>query len=222
MRRSRPISPLASFTGVLGVGLLVVVGLAAPARAFSGRIAYSGTRGPISSRRPLCVCVYTLPDLSNRLGCLLYSRNDVAYDLSNLGDRDYYLVAFVDLHVNERRDADEPYVIFEGRSGTPGDPLNGHSTRRDIDFVFGDENLAPTATPTATPPSAPTPTATISPPLAGDCDGDGAVSVDELVRAVAIALESAPLASCPAADRDGDGIVRIDELIAALTAALAA
>lgn len=213
---------LASCTGALGVGLLAVIGLAAPARAFSGRIAYSGALGPISSRRPLCVCVYTRPDLGNRLGCLLYSRNDVAYDLSNLGDRDYYLIAFVDLRVNERRDADEPYVIFEGRSGAPGDPLNGRSTRADVDFVFGDENLAPAATPTETPPIAPTPTVTTSPALAGDCDGDGTVSVDELVRAVGIALESAPLAACPAADRDGDGTVRIDELIAALGAALAA
>ena len=55
---------------------------------------------------------------------------------------------------------------------------------------------------------------------AGDCDDDGAVTVAELVRAVGIALASAPLNACPAADANADGTVAIDELIAAVTAAL--
>lgn len=54
----------------------------------------------------------------------------------------------------------------------------------------------------------------------GDCDDDGAVTIGELVRAVAIALGEVPLAACPAADRDADGAVVIDELIAAVAAAL--
>ena len=54
----------------------------------------------------------------------------------------------------------------------------------------------------------------------GDCDGDGQVSVAELVRGVGIALGSAPLSGCAAADRDGDGQVRIEELVAALDGAL--
>ena len=53
-----------------------------------------------------------------------------------------------------------------------------------------------------------------------DCDGDGAVVINELVTGIGIALGSAPLASCPAFDRDADGTVAIDEIIAAVGAAL--
>jgi hypothetical protein len=200
---------------------------AGPAHGFSGRIAYTGSAGPIGAARPLCICVYRSPDLSSasRLGCLIRQRNDAAYDTGDLADRDYYAVGFVDLIINERLDADEPYVIYDQRMAPPADGINGVATG--IDFVFGDEHLA-TPTATAPAPESPTPTATAaetpSPPpaVAGDCDGDGTVSVNELVLAVGIALDSAPLSSCAAADRDGDGVVRIDELIAALNAALAA
>ncbi|HSP97883.1 MAG TPA: hypothetical protein VL049_11645 [Candidatus Dormibacteraeota bacterium] len=54
----------------------------------------------------------------------------------------------------------------------------------------------------------------------GDCNGDGAVSIDELVRGVGIALGSTGLGSCPAFDSGADGTVSIDELIAAVNAAL--
>lgn len=55
---------------------------------------------------------------------------------------------------------------------------------------------------------------------AGDCGIDGAVSVDELVLGVNVALGAAPGARCPAADRDRDGSVQVSELIAAVNAAL--
>ena len=54
----------------------------------------------------------------------------------------------------------------------------------------------------------------------GDCTGDGVVSINELIRAVNIALGHAPLTGCPAADANGDGVVRIGELISAVNAAL--
>lgn len=54
----------------------------------------------------------------------------------------------------------------------------------------------------------------------GDCDGDGTVAINELVRAVGVALGSTPLAQCAAADGNGDGGVTIAELIAAVNAAL--
>ena len=83
-------------------------------------------------------------------------------------------------------------------------------------------NRAPAATETP-PPAAtatPTPTATPAPPAcAGDCDGDGTVTVAELIGGVASALGSA--APCAALDADGDGVARIDELVAAVNAALA-
>src|SRR5690242_5095754 len=56
--------------------------------------------------------------------------------------------------------------------------------------------------------------------VAGDCSGDGSVTVDELIIGVNIALGEAPLSSCPVFDVDGDGTVTIDELIAAVNLAL--
>jgi hypothetical protein len=53
-----------------------------------------------------------------------------------------------------------------------------------------------------------------------DCNGDAAVTVDELVRGVRIALDEAPLSECPAADADGDDAVAVSDLIAAVNAAL--
>jgi glucose/arabinose dehydrogenase len=54
----------------------------------------------------------------------------------------------------------------------------------------------------------------------GDCDGDGNVSIDELVQGVNIALGSRALETCPAFDPNGTQRVTIDELIAAVTGAL--
>lgn len=55
----------------------------------------------------------------------------------------------------------------------------------------------------------------------GDCDGNGAVTIDELVRGVTIALAGSGVGGCAAMDRSGDGTVTIDELVAAVEAALA-
>lgn len=54
----------------------------------------------------------------------------------------------------------------------------------------------------------------------GDCDGDRQVTVDELIRGVAIALGDATLASCAAADPGGDGEVIIHEIVTGLGRAL--
>ena len=54
----------------------------------------------------------------------------------------------------------------------------------------------------------------------GDCDGDGAVTINELVTAVGIALGGGAMEGCPAADADGDGAVAINELIAGVGHAL--
>ncbi len=55
---------------------------------------------------------------------------------------------------------------------------------------------------------------------AGDCNGDGRVAVDELVRGVNIALGRMAIGSCESMDRNGDGHVGINELIAAVGNAL--
>lgn len=85
----------------------------------------------------------------------------------------------------------------------------------------------PTSTPGPAATSTPRPVATSSPspsptlgPCVGDCNGDGGVTVDELVRGVNIALGALPADNCPSFDSNGDGRVSIDELIRGVNAAL--
>jgi hypothetical protein len=54
----------------------------------------------------------------------------------------------------------------------------------------------------------------------GDCSGDGAVTIDELVRGVNIALDSATVDQCPAFDLNANGQVTVDELVGAINNAL--
>jgi hypothetical protein len=91
---------------------------------------------------------------------------------------------------------------------------------------------SPTPTPTA---EGPTPTSTASPTATatatatpttgreaclGDCNGDGEVTVNEIILGVNIALELASLDSCPNFDADGDGGVAVNEVIGAVNNAL--
>ena len=78
-----------------------------------------------------------------------------------------------------------------------------------------------TATPTATEGAAGTPTPTNPPSgCTGDCNGDGDVTVDEIVTGVNIALGSLPVSNCLAMDESGDGEVTVDEILRAINAAL--
>jgi hypothetical protein len=54
----------------------------------------------------------------------------------------------------------------------------------------------------------------------GDCDSNGTVAINELIRGVNIALELAPLTACPVFDANGDERVSISELIVAVNNAL--
>jgi hypothetical protein len=54
----------------------------------------------------------------------------------------------------------------------------------------------------------------------GDCNGDAAVSVDEIILGIGIALEDVPIDDCGALDSNGNGAVSINELIAAVNQAL--
>jgi hypothetical protein len=55
---------------------------------------------------------------------------------------------------------------------------------------------------------------------AGDCNGDGTVAINELIRGVNITLELSPTSECTAMDLDASGSVAINELIAAVNASL--
>ncbi|MDX2170235.1 MAG: hypothetical protein SF182_24400 [Deltaproteobacteria bacterium] len=52
----------------------------------------------------------------------------------------------------------------------------------------------------------------------GDCDGDGRVTVSELIQGVNILLGDAELGACVALDRDGDSTITVAELIGAVGA----
>ncbi|MEO8605897.1 MAG: hypothetical protein ABI629_25225 [bacterium] len=54
----------------------------------------------------------------------------------------------------------------------------------------------------------------------GDCNGDGVVTIDEIISGVAIALGTKPTSVCAAFDRDADGSISINELLAAVNALL--
>jgi hypothetical protein len=58
------------------------------------------------------------------------------------------------------------------------------------------------------------------PACTGDCNGNGNVTVDELVRGVNIALGTTGLDQCVSLDTSGNGIVTVDELIKAVNNAL--
>jgi hypothetical protein len=54
----------------------------------------------------------------------------------------------------------------------------------------------------------------------GDCDDDGAVTVDEILVGVSIALGQESISACEAFDANGDGQVTVDELLGATNNAL--
>lgn len=84
---------------------------------------------------------------------------------------------------------------------------------------------APTATPTpthtVTPPFTPTPVATVpGAGCVGDCNGDGSVTVDEILLGISIALGIRDIEDCPAFDRGGAGEVVVSDIVAAVNASL--
>jgi hypothetical protein len=123
---------------------------------------------------------------------------------------------------------------------TPSPTLTATSTRQPTSTSTGTRTVTPTqiatrtsaatATPsgTAPPPSSQTPTLvpdgtpTATPtgrPCAGDCDGNGTVSVDELVTLLNLGLGRST-SSCETGDLDKSGSISIDELVVAVSNAL--
>ncbi|MFI5398487.1 MAG: hypothetical protein ACHQ9S_23390 [Candidatus Binatia bacterium] len=78
----------------------------------------------------------------------------------------------------------------------------------------------PTPTATATPTHAGATPTPVSGPCTGDCNGDGQVTVDEILTMVNIALGNAPLADCEAGDANSDHKITVDEILAAVNYAL--
>ena len=86
--------------------------------------------------------------------------------------------------------------------------------------------LAPSFTPTASPtptevPPTPTISPTATPPACvGDCGRDGAVTVDEILLAVNVALGTASVDVCTVADVNHDQLITVDEILQAVNNAL--
>jgi hypothetical protein len=101
-----------------------------------------------------------------------------------------------------------------------------------VDLALRRSVPLPTASPTASPsptssPEPPTPTPTCDIAASGcpdrcdgDCDGNGAVNVDELLTMIAIALGNADVSECIAGDRDRGGHIEVDDIVAALRSSL--
>ena len=100
---------------------------------------------------------------------------------------------------------------------TPGDIVIA-VTARDVDSPFA--TFMPTAEPggpclfLTTALQAPKQT------CSGDCNGDGSVTVNELITGVGIALGNVAMSVCPSLDRGSDGEVTIDDLLSAVDRAL--
>ena len=92
------------------------------------------------------------------------------------------------------------------------------------------ETASPAPSSTSTPlPSSPTPFASAPPSLTptavgrlciGDCNASAAVTIEELVLMVNIALGQREASACAAGDRNADGQVTVNEVVAAVSAAL--
>ena len=192
---------------------------APPADAVSGiraTVTYKGTLGPVGAARPLCLCVYTDELLSNLLGCAVSRTNGVAFRVDTGDTADYYLIAFLDLDLDEERGPGEPFEIYRDRAAPPADAVAAQEGFDDIAISFGDENLPSAPTPTATATTVPTATPTLRGGDCGaDCDGSGHISVADIETLVDVALGS-PAASCSDADLDHSGSIEIDELVTAV------
>jgi hypothetical protein len=104
---------------------------------------------------------------------------------------------------------DPPSVIelVGSPRGIAGGDFNGDG-KTDIAITEFDTNMITIAT--NGPP----------PVCSGDCNGDGVVTVDEIVVIIQMALGERELGACLAADSTGDGAITVDEIIAAVDTAL--
>jgi hypothetical protein len=179
-----------------------------------GTVTYDGSLGPVSDETPILVDVFRDADLTDRVDQQFpVTSNGGSFSFVLLEGGDFYLMTFLDLNGNDERDEGEPFTIYNGRTAPPGDAIPADGSM--LDITFGDEA---NATPTSTPMATVTPTPEVS--CVGDCNGDGEVTVDELVIGANIALGVTDLSECPAFDADNNGAVTVDELLQAVANSL--
>lgn len=164
----------------------------------------------------------------------------LAGDLSLLDQASYLGGGGSDSPARVRVTSDGAEVVVAGSTTSPDFPATDGGAQPSLPTPSGAEPSAafatridpaltgPPATPTATAtaeltptvPAGSTPTGTATDRCMGDCAGDRAVTVDDLIKGVNIALDNAAVATCAAFDPNGDGRVTIDELIGAVNSAL--
>jgi len=110
-------------------------------------------------------------------------------------------------------------VVSQPAHGTVG--LDGTNATYVPDAGFtGDDAFTFAAWDGSTDSNLGTVSITVSGVCGGDCNTDGVVTVDELIRGVDIALGTLQMNTCEPFDRDHDGQVTIDELVTAVHTAL--
>lgn len=119
------------------------------------------------------------------------------------------------------------YALYAAGNSVNADATAGGdlAARATLGIVVSGETFTPGPTNTATPTRTPSPTRSSTPtrtptPCAGDCNGDGRVTVDELIRGVHVSLRTLPVDVCTAFDPSGDGMVSLPELVAAVSHSL--
>jgi hypothetical protein len=161
-----------------------------------GTVTYTGQRGVVSSESPLGVQMFDNPEFRGDpvvdTGHDGVQSNGGRYDLI-IGPGTYYLRALFDL--NGSRDGWDPTEPF----GTCG-PVSPNQTAMHITF---DDTGAATCR-----------------SCVGDCNGDGEVTINEIILLVNIALGNTPLSACTAGDADARGTIEINEIIIAVNNAL--
>jgi hypothetical protein len=118
----------------------------------------------------------------------------------------------------------ENHEAICGGDGTCSAPLEGELGNY-VGAQMAALNLAPvgptpTETPTPTPTPTPSATPTLPPVCVGDCNGNGEVTVDDLLSMVNVALGNAAVSTCAAGDVNHDTEITVDEILAAVNNAL--
>lgn len=113
-----------------------------------------------------------------------------------------------------------PAIDAGDNAGCPAADQRGVSRPQGAACEIGAYELIPPP-PTPTPTLTLTPTATVTPPeisngCVGDCNGDGVVTVDEIITMISMALGVLPPSACPAGDADHNGVITVDEIIIAI------
>ena len=139
-----------------------------------------------------------LPE-AGRLSLAIFAR---ALDITPLGDGDLATCLF---QINaDAQDSPAPLTVHFSQLGDAnGQTLSVKAV--DGEIIITDAPNQPTPTPTVMPNT-----------CVADCNGDGEVTVNEVILGVNIALGNKPVSDCPDADENSNGEVTIGELIQAV------